>query len=206
MTKFFILRHGETEWNHEHNRYCGRSDIPLSPTGIEQALLVSEALRDVAFDLIITSPLQRAKNTATLIKDHLNLQKETITDGRLLEIDFGKWEGLTRKEIEKNYSDGWTKWLRDPTNINAGEIGETANEVYNRTLSFYKETINKYPNATILIVAHNTVNRLFITGTLGLPFNNYRQFIQSNTGISILDWNSKNEIRWQQLNSMMHLL
>ncbi|MCC3355932.1 histidine phosphatase family protein [Bacillus sp. REN16] len=206
MTKFFILRHGETEWNHNNNRYCGRTDISLSDIGVKQAQAAAKSLNGVLFDCIITSPLKRAKDTASIIKNELSFKNEITTDKRLVEIDFGKWEGLTKQKIENQYAESWTQWLKDPTLVNAGEIGETASSVYDRAISFYQDLSLKQPNSTILVVAHNTFNRFFITGTLGIPFNQYRKFIQSNTGISILEWNKKDEIQWHQLNAMMHLL
>lgn len=206
MTKFFILRHGETEWNHDHNRYCGRTDISLTDTGIKQALAAADALSGISFDQIYASPLKRARETATVIKNARSLSPEIKTDERLIEIDFGKWEGLIRSEIKSQFADGWAKWFNDPTDISAGETGESARAVSKRAEAFYLEASELHPEATILVVAHNTVNRLFITGSLGLPFSQYRKLVQSNTGISILEVNEAKEILWHQLNSHMHLL
>mgnify|MGYP001770563126 CR=1 FL=1 len=205
MTKFYILRHGETEWNYNHNRYCGRTDIPLSCTGIKQANAVSQILKGIKFAKIYSSPLIRAKETARLIKENLSLTTSIETDERLIEIDFGRWEGKTKSQIQNEFPELWLKWANDPSNTKAGEIGETANEVYNRVYNFYHEKAQRYPDENILVVAHNTLNRIFIAGTLGLPFSKYRKLVQSNTGISILEIKEDNEFIWHQMNSFLHI-
>jgi uncharacterized phosphatase len=204
MTKFYILRHGETEWNH-NNRYCGRTDIPLSCTGIKQVNAVSQILKGINFAKIYSSPLIRAKETARLIKGNLSLTTSIEIDERLIEIDFGRWEGKTKSQIQNEFPELWLKWTNTPSNTKAGETGETANEAYNRVYNFYHEKAQQYPNENILVVAHNTLNRIFIAGTLGLPFSKYRKLVQSNTGISILEINKDNEFIWYQVNSFLHI-
>ena len=90
----YLLRHGETAWNADNNRYCGRTDIELTEKGLEQAQVVREQLGGTEFTAVYSSPLQRALQTATIASG-----KKVITDQRLVEADFGKWEQKTKEEF-----------------------------------------------------------------------------------------------------------
>jgi broad specificity phosphatase PhoE len=91
-----FIRHGETEWN-AAKRFQGRSDIPLSQTGRDQARAVARALRDQRFDRIYASDLRRAHETAAIVAEPHGLA--VVTEPRWREFDFGDWEGLTWDEI-----------------------------------------------------------------------------------------------------------
>ncbi|HVU54847.1 MAG TPA: histidine phosphatase family protein, partial [Puia sp.] len=93
MLTVYFLRHGETPFNVDGNRYCGRTDAPLTERGQGQARLVSEQLRGVKLDGVYSSPLQRAFLTARMAGGG----REVVKDERLIEVDFGKWEGLRRE-------------------------------------------------------------------------------------------------------------
>src|SRR3954467_9265903 len=95
-TLLYLLRHGETDWNRDGNRYAGRTDVPLSDRGREQARAVATTLASVPFSAIYCSTLQRSRETAEIIAASHNLP--VVADPRLIEIDFGTWEGLTRAE------------------------------------------------------------------------------------------------------------
>src|SRR5687768_11266518 len=94
MITVYLLRHGQTAWNADNNRYCGRTDIPLTEKGLAQAAAVREQLRGIDFDGIFSSPLQRARVTAEIASG-----KNVTTDKRLIEADFGQWEQKTREEF-----------------------------------------------------------------------------------------------------------
>src|SRR5690606_41429550 len=113
--------------NADGNRYCGRTDVVLTDKGIEQANVVKNQLKDIEFDAIYSSPLIRAANTAEIASNG----KKVTQDERLIEVDFGKWEGKTREEFIAENPDIWNQWCEDPANVKAGETGETALEVVN---------------------------------------------------------------------------
>src|SRR5688500_12019612 len=95
MLNVYFLRHGQTAYNADNNRYCGRTDIPLTEKGIAQAELVQQQLKDISFDAVYSSPLQRAYRTAKIASG----EKDVIKDDRLIEADFGGWEGKTKEEF-----------------------------------------------------------------------------------------------------------
>ena len=88
--KIYFIRHGETIWNKE-NKIQGQSDIPLNEYGRELAYITADALKDIPFDIVYSSPLIRAKETADILVKNRNL--EIHTDHRLVEMSFGEGEG-----------------------------------------------------------------------------------------------------------------
>lgn len=95
MTNVYFLRHGETDWNLE-GRTQGRTDIPLNRNGELQAKESGAALKDKEIDVIITSPLKRAKKTAEIVQEQLNV--DLIEREAFIELSFGDAEGLTLAE------------------------------------------------------------------------------------------------------------
>ncbi|TDF97964.1 histidine phosphatase family protein [Paenibacillus piri] len=203
MTLFYLVRHGETEWNREGNRYCGRSDISLSDTGKRQAELVSDYLQHTTFDLLFSSPLQRALQTCAPIA--MNRSQSIEQDERLTEIDFGCWEGVQGKEIGSRFPSLWNPWLSDPTHVRAGGTGETAAEVFDRMYRFFREQAQLHPDKLVLAVGHNTAIRLFIAGILEMPFQHYRRLKKSNAGVTVLEM-TESQVELHHFNMTFHSL
>ena len=179
MITIYLLRHGETDFNADNNRYCGRTDIPLNARGLEQARRVHDLLKDKEFDGVFSSPLERAYETAKRATGN-----EVVRDERLIEADFGLWEGKTREEFVEELPDSWAAWNENPAIAKAGVTGETATDIVNRMDSFFGELCHKYETGTFAVVAHNGVNRLFLAHRLGMPLKNYRQLVQENSSLT----------------------
>lgn len=113
----YVIRHGETKWNVER-RLQGRSDVELNEYGIYLAKVTAEALKDVNFDVIYSSPLIRAYKTAEIIKGDRNIN--IITDDRLKEMSFGIYEGLPSNEVPADFAD----FLRHLTNLGQWKVGK----------------------------------------------------------------------------------
>lgn len=183
MITICLLRHGETAFNADGNRYCGRTDIPLTEKGIQQANRMNALLQDFQFDQVFSSPLQRAKNTAAIASgDAARVQ----TDERLIEVDFGNWEGQRSEDFIAADPESWDNWLSDPESHAAGRTGETAKQVTDRLNNFYQELLDRYDGQTILVVGHNGVNRLFMSQQLGMPLKNYRKLVQENSALTLI--------------------
>lgn len=198
MITVYLLRHGQTAWNADNNRYCGRTDIPLTEKGMVQATTVREQLNGVDFDGVFSSPLQRARVTAEIATG-----KEVITDARLIEADFGQWENKTREEFIAENASAWNAWADDPTNVRAGVTGETALAIVQRVDDFFKDLLAKHSTGTFLVAAHNGVNRLYMAYKLGMPLKNYRQLVQENSSITQITLDSENVFTLQLLNSRL---
>ncbi|MGM9477462.1 histidine phosphatase family protein [Pedobacter sp. GSP4] len=197
MLKVYLLRHGETTYNADGNRYCGRTDAELTTKGLRQAKFVFEQLRDTKIDEVFSSPLFRAKRTAEIASG----ERKVITDERLIEIDFGKWEGKTKEEFIAEDAPLWDNWTNAPENFKAGGTGESGTEIIARLNSFYDDLISKYNGKTIMVVGHNGINRLFMAHKLGMPLKNYRQLVQENSAITLIEFDEVGTMTLKLLNS-----
>ncbi|MCL2639148.1 MAG: histidine phosphatase family protein [Oscillospiraceae bacterium] len=144
----YVVRHGETDFN-EQGRYCGSTDIPLNENGIKQAKQLAEKLTTVNLDIIVASSLTRAKQTAEIINEGINIP--LILSDEFWERNMGDYEGLSREEIELNHPDMWEK-LDD-----ASTSGEAFSEFEKRIINALKKLENNYPDKNVLLVAHGGV-------------------------------------------------
>ncbi len=202
MTSIYLLRHGETAWNADRNRYCGRTDIPLSAIGRAQAAAMRDALADVPLDAIYVSPLARSWETGEIIA--AARPTPLRGDPRLIEIDFGIWEGLPGGDIASADPVGRAAWLHDPATNRAGGTGETGAEVSERMTACLEEIAATHAGATIAVVGHNTANRLFLAAALGAPLRSYRQLVLHNASISLVEI-GESGVRLVRLNDVAHL-
>lgn len=183
MLDVYLLRHGETTFNADGNRYCGRTDARLTDKGIAQARRVAGALQGVNIDAVYASPLERAYRTAEIAcGDRLPVVREP----RLVELDFGAWEGKTRAEFVAEDPALWEAWNNDPATAPAGGTGDTALQAVQRVDGFFAEMQQRHNGRTIVVVAHNGVNRLYLAYKLGMPLRNYRRIVQENSAITLI--------------------
>lgn len=139
MTEICFIRHGETDWN-TAGKLQGRTDVPLNHTGVKQAEACSEFLNHSEWDLIITSPLARAKKTAEIIQQQLTIP--LIEMEAFIEISFGDAEGLSTEEHTVLY----------PDRLYPNK--EQAHVVTDRFLNGINSVIEQYKDQKILIVSH----------------------------------------------------
>lgn len=196
MINIFLVRHGQTTYNADGNRYCGITDVELTPTGIGQAEDLAKMLAGVEFEAIYSSPLTRAITTAEIITN----SKEITVDERLRELDFGSWEGKARAEFIKTDPVVWDRWNEDPEINPAGGDGETARQLLVRLDEFQQEILSKHSTGNILVVAHNGVNRFLIAKQLGIPLRNYRKLIQENSTLTLLRYEAQEGVSLVKLN------
>ncbi|SFK51395.1 histidine phosphatase family protein [Salinicoccus halodurans] len=200
MTIFYLIRHGETEHNANNNAYCGRTDVQLNDEGHRQSRALSEKLKNVKFTAFYVSPLTRAKQTMSYLTEDYSVEE------RLLEIDFGKWEGYTKEEISERFSKNWSEWqTTSKGDVKAGGNGETMLEAYSRIKSLIDEVSIKFPQSNVMIVAHNTIIRLLLTGLFEAKWSKYRSFKCANTSVAVLKTeNDKFELL--KINDDIHLV
>ena len=145
MLNIYLLRHGETSYNADGNRYCGRTDIGLTPKGRQQAETVRQQLKDFKFDAVYSSPLERAYYTACIASG----SDRVIKDARLIELDFGLWEGKTKEEFIAEDPAVWEEWVANPGISRAGRTGEHAGGVITRVAIQFSRCNNTF----ILLIA-----------------------------------------------------
>lgn len=147
MTKLLLTRHGETDWNAER-RWQGHSDPPLNDRGREQARELAATLD--AVDVIYSSDLARARETAEILAERLDL--EVRLDPRLRERSFGAWEGKTWDELEEHYADALSRWQAGETH--GPEDAEPYEDFSGRVESFLEDVLRKHPSERVLVVGH----------------------------------------------------
>lgn len=198
MLNIYLLRHGQTAWNADNNRYCGRTDIGLTDKGLQQAGAVREQLEGIEFTAVYSSPLQRALTTARIASG-----RPVTTDQRLIEADFGEWESKTKEEFMAINPGLWKDWINNPASVRAGGTGETGSEVVQRVDSFFTDLLETHTGGTFLVVAHNGVNRLYMAYKLGMPLRNYRQLVQHNSAVTQFTLDAQGVFTLQYLNSKL---
>ncbi|MCV7032465.1 bifunctional RNase H/acid phosphatase [Mycobacterium sherrisii] len=151
-TRLLLLRHGQTGLSVQR-RYSGRGNPELTEVGRQQAQAAARYLAARGgIAAVISSPLQRAYDTATAAAKALGL--DVIVDDDLIETDFGAWEGLTFLEAAERDPELHTRWLRDTSTEPPG--GESFDAALERVLRARDRIIADYPGATVLVVSHVT--------------------------------------------------
>ncbi len=140
----YITRHGQTDWNIQH-KVQGKADIELNEVGKKQAVETGRKLLNEKIDLIICSPLIRAKQTANLINEGRNIP--IVYDDNISERDFGELEGKRQEEFD--FKGFWSY----KQNIKYDKA-ENIRDFFDRIYSFLDEIIEKYPDKNILLVTH----------------------------------------------------
>jgi probable phosphoglycerate mutase len=200
--RILLARHGETPWNAE-GRYQGQIDIPLSPVGEGQATALGQRLKDVRIDRAVASPLARAQLTARLALGETRAAM-LETDADLQEIAHGEWEGLLTSEIQEKDPARLLAWREEPDTV-LMPGGESLRQVLDRSwrgLARAAEGLGD--DDTLLIVAHDAVNRVLLCRILGLPIAKLWSFRQAPTTLNLLEGPSVDQLEVVRLNDCAH--
>lgn len=184
--KIYFIRHGETVWNKE-KKLQGRTDIPLNEYGIKLAEITSQAMKDIPFDIVYTSPLSRAKETAKILaKDH-NL--EVYEDERLIEMGFGDGEGQKLEVIHTHPEMKIHNFIHNPGKYEPSEGGESFEQLYERCRSFINEVILPAEENynCMLIVGHGALIRGMIHEIIQRPSKDFWIVTHKNCAVTIAD-------------------
>jgi probable phosphoglycerate mutase len=183
-TNIILIRHGETAWNAER-RLQGHLDIPLNPEGERQAALLATALADEKIDLVVSSDLMRACQTAQAVADVLGMAVQV--DPQLRERCYGGFEGLLYSEIEARFPAQFAAWqARDvDAELPPGKnLGETFRAFYTRATGAILAWGAANPGKTLALVAHGGVLECAYRMALGLPLETPRDFKVFNASIN----------------------
>ena len=198
-----LVRHGETPWNRE-GRYQGRTDIPLSADGEAQVRALALRLAHLPIAIAISSPLSRAKRTAEAILAGRSVALEL--DEGLLEISHGGWEGQLASDIELAHAEMFGAWRERPgRDVPAGPGAETLGQVEDRAWPVLLGACARLgSDDTVLIAAHDAVNRALICRVLGLPLTRVWTFRQAPATLNVLSGTSFPELQLVRLNDSEH--
>jgi broad specificity phosphatase PhoE len=200
--RILLARHGETLWNAE-GRYQGQRDIPLSEVGEAQARLLGERLHEVEIARAVASPLSRARRTAEFaMSEHRAAQ--LLFDEGLQEIAHGEWEGLLASEIRARDPDRLQAWREAPESVQMPG-GESLRQVLDRAWPALARACEGLgADDTLLVVAHDAVNRVLLCKVLGLPLPRLWSFRQAPTTINLLEGPDVDHLEVVRLNDCNH--
>lgn len=184
MTRFILVRHGETEWN-RIERFRGRADVPLNEAGLSQAeatgCRVAAEWKPVA---IYSSPLSRAVRTAEAVARQTNLPMQIHPD--LVDIHYGEWQGLTPKEARRRYPAEINAWYHQPE-LARIPGGETLADLRARAMRAVNELTARHAGETIVLVSHTVINRIILLGVLGLGNDRFWKIRQDTCAINVFE-------------------
>lgn len=182
-TTLLLTRHGVTSFTVE-KRFCGVSDPPLTEAGRAQAKALAERLIGTGIDVIVSSPLARCRETATIVAAALDVSVDYDDD--LRETDFGAWEGLTYATVEERWPRELAKWLAD-TSISPPD-GESYTSLQFRVAAAQQRIVNRHREQTVFVVAHSRPVAVFVADALSAPVSSLFRLPVANAGLSRLDY------------------
>ena len=200
--RILLARHGETPWNAE-GRYQGQIDIPLSPVGESQATALGKRLQDVQIARAVASPLSRARRTAELALGEARIPMLTL-DPDLQEIAHGEWEGLLASEIHDKDPARLSAWrdAPDPVLMRGGDALHQVLDGSGQGVIRASEGLGD--SDTLLVVAHDAVNRVVLCRILGLPLSKLWSFRQAPTTLNLLEGPDVDHLEIVRLNDCAH--
>lgn len=200
-TRLFLVRHGATPLTSE-NRFSGDVGVDLSDDGRAQVECLAARLSGEPITAVYCSPLSRAIETATILSAPHALAP-VHRDG-LREISHGRWEGLTRREVEERFGGEYQAWEADPFTF-APVGGESGVSVLARALPVIREIVVTHPSQSVLVVSHKATLRLLLSSLLGFDARGYRDRLdQSPACLNVVDCKGPVQARLMLFNDISH--
>ena len=183
MTTIILVRHGHVEWI-APERFRGRAELPLSDLGRRQAQAVARYIAATwKPDAVYTSPLGRCRDTGAAIAAPFQLEAQPIAG--LADIDYGEWQGLTRGEAKERWPDETELWFRAP-HLAALPGGETLAALLSRASAALRDSLQRHPTGTVVLVGHDSVNRVLLLFALELSLSRYWHLRQEPCAVNEL--------------------
>lgn len=192
--KLYLIRHGQTAWNID-GKIQGRTDVPLNDTGLYQAGLLAEAMKDRGVSSLFSSPLKRALQTAEAVAEALSLPVIPVQE--LREVDFGLWEGLTWEQIDRRYHEDFVKWDGSPAE-NTPTGGEARADCRRRTKAAVERILTE-SQGDAAVVAHGGI-LVFVVDYLLRNQLEKKEIIVKNASITTVEYD-----RDRELGTLLHL-
>ena len=201
-TEIHLVRHGSTVVSDE-GRFAGASDVALSDRGRDEAKRLGRRLAGQDFVAIYTSPMTRCIDTATALAASHDLTPQTRSE--LLEVDHGRWEGLTRSEVQTRFPEEYAAWQEDPFSF-APQGGTTGASVVARVMPLLHRIAREHAGREVLVVSHKATIRLLVAILLGIDPRRYRDFLgQQPCALNILELREPTRARLRLFNDVSHL-
>ncbi len=200
-TRIFLVRHGATVLTDE-DRFAGATDVPLSEVGREQATRLALRLSEEEIAAAYASPLGRAAETARILARPHRLEVELMPE--LREISHGRWEEMTRREVDERFPEEAAAWNDDPYTF-APEGGESGLAATARALPAILEIVRRHPGQRVIVVSHKATIRLLLSSLLGFDPRRYRDNLGQNpAALNIVDFREPTRARLTLFNDTSH--
>jgi len=182
--KVILVRHGETYANCE-KKFAGWTDTRLTQRGIEQGKAASQRIDMDQVDLVISSDLSRAVETAEYVMGDSNLVITRLAD--LREMHFGDWENLNIDDMKAKNKEGVALWWKDYIYYQTPN-GESLKEMYDRVIKTYENLLNIHRGKNILLVTHSGVMRAILSKELCGSVEGYWKFKIENCAVIEIEY------------------
>jgi len=201
VTRIILVRHGRTTLN-AAGRFRGRQDVPLDDVGRAQVHALARRLESFGLTQLLTSPLKRALETADAIAKACGLP--TVVEPRLVDLDFGRWQGLTPEEAAREFQREYRSWERTPERALLPGGGNLASHV-EAARQLVDEVVLDYPGETVALVTHEAVCQGLTCAWLGIPLRRFRSVVHAPAAFSVFEFSASG---WTvlTLNDTCHLL
>lgn len=200
MTRLLLVRHGRSEANAQR-RVQGWLDSPLDDVGRAQARAIALRLQHEAPEIVYTSPLCRAQETAEAIAQALSIP--LVADERLRERGVGAITGLTNEEIGARFPGFQEQWQQSRKMVAPPE-GEQPAPFYTRVQAAFQSIIDRHPHGNVVVVTHGGVLASYLAQLLDMPEGYWAPFSFGNGSLSIVDLNGA-DFRVRLINDRCHL-
>src|SRR6476646_227015 len=200
-SRIFLVRHGATVLTAE-DRFAGATEVELSDEGREQVRRLALRLSGEKIAAVYASPMGRTVETAQILAEPHGLEIQT-RDG-LREISHGRWEQMTRKEVEAAFPEEAAAWEEDPYTF-APVGGESGLAVTARALPVLMDIVREHAGDDVLIVSHKATIRLLLSSVIGFDPRRYRDTLdQSPAALNIVDFRKAAGARLTLFNDTSH--
>lgn len=208
-TRAIIVRHGQSTYNAQRLIQGRCDESVLTEKGRQDAQMVGATLAAIPINTIYHSPLQRAAQTAAIIREHCSDVPMQASD-RLMEIDLPLWEKLQKQEVVERFAEDYRCWKNRPhefyMTLADGRKHYPVQALYEQAQAFWQDILARHSGETVMIVAHNGINRCLIMSAVGMSCDRYHTLQQSNCCINILNFNNSwgDSVQIESLNQTAH--
>ncbi|QDZ17708.1 phosphoglycerate mutase [Chloropicon primus] len=182
--RVILVRHGQSTWNAEGRMQGSSNNSELTEKGREQAVTTKSLLENAKFEATFVSPLKRAQSTSDIVWSSTKLKPEVLSS--LREIDLYSFQGLVKKEAEKDFKEKYELWKKHPAAFEIDGHSPVKELWFRASLAW--EKILRTEGTNVLVVAHNAINQALLCSAIGLPPSYFRRFVQSNGAITAIDF------------------
>lgn len=201
MTTIILTRHGHVE-GIDPPRFRGLQSVPLTTRGRGEAKLTADRIASIWRPAaVLTSPLERCVITGEYIANACELTSRVSDD--LRDLDYGDWQWKTHDEVRERWPDQYALWKSAPHLIRFPR-GDSLQDIVLRTANCFRQTIDRFPNETVVLVAHDSVNRAMLLQLLDKPLSAYWRISQEPCCINTIEY-ERGALRVASINDTSHI-